>query len=131
MGNKNMDKQEAQNSPHEIERPEYPVFKYANYVTFFPGAYDIKLAFGDTDFDSAQTVNFHTGITLSWQQAKTTLLFLRLNMEIYESRGGEVKIPKTAFSAELQERIPEDYLTMEEALSVIKQAIKDRVLDEK
>ncbi len=118
--------QEATDPQLGTRRSENLAFTYASNVQFVPSLWDLKMLFGDTVLDSTngQTVNKqHTGITLSWQQAKVALLFLHVNIEIYESDHGEIKIPKLVFSSAVQERIPEPYISFERALQAIKETI--------
>ncbi len=123
-----MDKQETQAPSQEVERPEYPVFKYANHTTFFPSAYDLRLAFGDADPTTNMQVNkLHTGVTLSWPQAKLMLLYLRLNIEYHESAIGEIKIPRSALAPMIQEKISKEYTTIEEVLSAINQTLQENL----
>ncbi len=120
--------QQAQALQPGTGRSENLPFTYASIVQFASSPWDLKILFGDTTIvptTGESVVKHHTGITLSWQQAKVALLFLHMNINIYERDHGEIKIPKLAFSSAVQARIAEPYVTFDEAFQAIKEAIAE------
>jgi len=119
-----MAEHEATEPQPEARHSEPLTFKYANTVQYISGLWDLKMVFGDAhvDLTTGEAIHRpHTGITLSWEQAKVALMFFLINVAVYEKDRGEIKIPKLAFSPELQERISKPYLSFEEAMRMIRE----------
>jgi hypothetical protein len=69
---------------------------YANNVQFQPSEWDIKLVFGELETDIKSNTNFveqHTGIALSWLQAKIMHYFLTLQLGVYELSHEKISVP--------------------------------------
>ncbi len=109
---------------HNIQRPSGFAFRYANNVFFEPSELDLKMTFGDTEF-SKHVTDQHTGIALSWQEAKIMLLFLQLNIESYESRTTTLAIPKSVLAKDVQDMLAEypAHIPYHMALQTLKKAM--------
>jgi hypothetical protein len=69
---------------------------YANNVQFQPSEWDIKIVFGELETDTKSNTNFveqHTGIALSWLQAKIMHYFLTLQLGVYELSHEKISVP--------------------------------------
>jgi Protein of unknown function (DUF3467) len=67
---------------------------YANNTQFEMSSWDLKLIFGQLDQGTVNAVvQQHTSITMAWVQAKLLSYFLQVNVDIYESENGKIKIP--------------------------------------
>lgn len=70
---------------------------YANGVNFELGDLDIKILFGQISRFGTPTVEWHTGVTMHWAEAKLLSYYLRINLAIYEAQHGDIKIPASLF----------------------------------
>ena len=67
--------------------------KYANNVRFESSVWDLRLLFGLLDQSGTPTtVQQHTTINVPWQHAKLMTYFLYVNVLLYESVHGRIKI---------------------------------------
>jgi hypothetical protein len=68
---------------------------YANNVHLQPSEWDLKLIFGEIDYDKsgALFVEQHTSITMAWLQAKLLNYFLTLQLGVYEMSHGKIPVP--------------------------------------
>jgi hypothetical protein len=65
---------------------------YANNTRFESSVWDLRLLFGQY---RQGEIDWHTSVTLPWQQAKLMMYYLRLNIAFYESSGGPLEVPPT------------------------------------
>lgn len=68
------------------------VSDYANNVAFEATVWDLKLIFGEYS-QRANGVEWHTSITIPWEQAKIMSYFLQVNIEAHEIRTGRPILP--------------------------------------
>jgi hypothetical protein len=74
---------------------------YANNVQYFPTEWDLKLVFGQVDWEQGKMlVEQHTGMTVDWLQAKMMLYFLTLQVGVYEMQYGELQVPASVVPPE-------------------------------
>jgi hypothetical protein len=68
---------------------------YANHVLFQASVWDLKLVFGQLDQPQEHhpVIEQHTAITMPWMQVKLMAYYLLLNLLMYESENGDIKIP--------------------------------------
>jgi hypothetical protein len=67
--------------------------EYANNVFFEPTVWDLKFIFGEFSART-QSVDWHTSITLPWEQAKLMMYYLALNIAARELQtGAKINIP--------------------------------------
>lgn len=69
--------------------------EYANNTFCEPSLWDLKVFFGQW-YQSENSVDWHTAVTLPWPQIKLLIYFLRINLAIFEVQNGTVKIPEMA-----------------------------------
>lgn len=74
--------------------------EYANNVFFEPTVWDLKLIFGE--FSTRQgSVDWHTSITVPWEQAKLMMYYLMLNVAARELQtGAKITIPPSMLPPE-------------------------------
>ena len=79
----------------EHRRAEDFISRYANNSLLQGSAWDLKIIFGELDQSTGpNSVIQHTAITLPWNQVKTLIYFLQLQLASQESERGKVHIPK-------------------------------------
>lgn len=93
-------------------RPETSMNAYSNSVRVSVTPWDFRFLFGeigDSPVEGQIPVYESVRVTMSPQHAKAFLNLLRKNMEKFEARYGEVKVPERDDDAEGQpeERAPE------------------------
>ncbi len=70
---------------------------YTNNIQFYPTDWDLKLIFGELDWPPEAKGNLivqqHTGMSMSWRQAKILHYFLALQIEFHEMQSGKIEIP--------------------------------------
>lgn len=67
---------------------------YANNTHFEPSVWDLKIIFGQLEQHSgAAVVDWHTGVTIPWNQAKIFFYYLAINIFAHELRSGDIKTP--------------------------------------
>ena len=94
-------------SPVEHRRKETFSSLYSNNVHVESSGWDIKLNFGELDQKLGPNVVVqHTGITLSWPQAKLLNYFLQLHIAHHEAENGDISVPKGVIQA-FPEQTPE------------------------
>jgi hypothetical protein len=90
-----------------MKRREHINAVYANYANFELSDLDLKMLFGQLDQSTPQrSVDWHTAVTVAWPEAKIISYFLRVNIAIYESGHGVVKIPASMLPPTVE--LPED-----------------------
>lgn len=68
---------------------------YANQCHFELSVWDLKMIFGQLDqTDRKMAIDWHTAVTVPWQVAKILSYLLRLNIAVYESNNGPIRIPE-------------------------------------
>jgi len=73
------------------------VTAYANNFHFEISSWDLKVLFGQLSLRSGKpNVDWHTAITMPWGAAKLLRYLLSLNIAIYESNSGPIKLPSSA-----------------------------------
>lgn len=79
-----------------VEPEDGLVFVYANQVQLTGSLWDLRMVFGESlGFDGTKvTIEQRASITLAWPQVKVLCQLLAANIKQYESRNGEIKIPK-------------------------------------
>ena len=84
-----------------IEKPDFTrgqdfVSLYANNVQYEPSVWDLKIVFGELDQSKGPSaVEQHTGITLSWMEAKIAAYFIALHILAYQAKNGLIQIPNS------------------------------------
>jgi len=79
--------------PPTVRGPDY-LERYAQIIRFELSTIDLKLVFGSMDqFAIPATLRQHTGITITWQQAKILAYFIVLNIQLHEAVNGKVPVP--------------------------------------
>jgi hypothetical protein len=69
---------------------------YANNVRFESSVWDLKLIFGELDQSRPLTiVRQHTSISIPWIQAKLLAYFIEVNIGIFESDNGFIRVPSS------------------------------------
>ena len=86
------------NDPLHNDSPEAGPFReYANNVYFNSSIWDMTLVFGQLASQNREpqtpAVDFHTAITVPWQQAKLMAYYLFANVVAYEATNGSIRIP--------------------------------------
>jgi len=70
---------------------------YANNFHFELSSWDLKILFGQLSQMSGKAdVDWHTAMTMPWGAAKLLRYLLSLNIAIYESNSGPIKLPDSA-----------------------------------
>jgi hypothetical protein len=70
-----------------------PIAVYANNVYFESSAWDLKIIFGQIDQSTGTvTVKQKVAVTIPWTQAKLTLFWLRVQVELIERQSGKIAI---------------------------------------
>ncbi len=70
-----------------------PISLYANNLLYEASAWDLKIIFGQVDQSSGSTVvKPNVAVTIPWAQAKLTLYWLRLQVEVMETQTGKIPI---------------------------------------
>jgi hypothetical protein len=73
---------------------------YANNFHFELSYWDLKIILGQLDQSRGnQEVDWHTSVTMPWSVAKLFSYLLRLNIAIYESNNGPIRLPESALPA--------------------------------
>jgi len=71
--------------------------EYANNFHFELSSWDLKILFGQlSQLSGKPDVEWHTSITMPWGAAKLLRYLLSLNIAIYESNSGTIKLPSSA-----------------------------------
>jgi hypothetical protein len=90
-----------------------PISVYANNLHYESSAWDLKITFGQVDQSSGSiVVKPNVAVTIPWAQAKLTLYWLRIQVEIMEMQTGKIPIradllPPDNTPTEEQENDPE------------------------
>ncbi|MFZ0337137.1 MAG: DUF3467 domain-containing protein [Terracidiphilus sp.] len=89
-----------------VEQPALPISKsltedfvtsYANNFHFELSSWDLKILFGQlSQMSGKPDVDWHTAMTMPWGAAKLLRYLLSLNIAIYESNSGPIKLPASA-----------------------------------
>lgn len=67
---------------------------YSNSLHFDASDLDLTILFGQTrPFPDPNSIDWRTAITLPWVTAKLLSYYLQINLRIYESEHGRIKIP--------------------------------------
>lgn len=105
----------------KFEQSEDFISRYANHVYFSTSVFDIKAIFGEiVQFpEIPPIINQHTGVTLSWRQAKITALFLVMNIAMHENKFGALDIPDGIFPPNFQRSPEEGKLPLTKLLELI------------
>jgi hypothetical protein len=82
-----------------IQPEEEMTADYANNTMFEPTVWDLKLIFGEYS-QRAQSVEYHTSITIPWAQAKLLSYFLQANITAHEINFGKITIPNAVMPPE-------------------------------
>ncbi len=70
---------------------------YANNFHFELSSWDLKILFGQlSQMSGKPDVEWHTAMTMPWGAAKLLRYLLSLNIAIYESNSGPIKLPDSA-----------------------------------
>lgn len=78
----------------KIYRSEDFLSVYANNIQFEASVWDLKILFGELDqSDGRIDVEQHTGVNLTWMQAKILAYYLRLNIAVHEMSNGKISVP--------------------------------------
>jgi hypothetical protein len=87
----------------QVEKAADFTTKYANNIYFESTAWDVKLTFGHVEHTADPFVIKHDfAVTIPWPQAKLTLFWLRLHVELAEAEiGMKIPIRKDLLPAEL------------------------------
>jgi hypothetical protein len=94
-----------ENSPKD-RRPDFTRHEnfenwYANNVQYESSEWDLKMIFGQLDQSGGQrTVEQHTAMTMSWQQAKICAYYLRVNILLAEMLYGKISLPLSIWPVE-------------------------------
>jgi hypothetical protein len=92
-----------------FERDEDFASLYANHVWYEISAWDLNLIWGQLDQTKGpNVVKQHTAIAISWLQAKLLAYFVNVNIAIYESRNGKIKIPPYLLPPQIPPLSPEE-----------------------
>jgi hypothetical protein len=67
---------------------------YANNTFFEPSVWDLKIVFGEWS-GRANSIDWHTSITLPWAQAKLMAYYLEVNVAAHELRMGKIPFPSS------------------------------------
>lgn len=88
---------EDQNDSNRVDSEfEEAVPVYANNVRFEMTAWDLRVLFGQlasTTISGEPGVDWHTDVTIPWIQAKLMHFYLGVNLALYETENGTIKIP--------------------------------------
>ena len=68
---------------------------YANNVNIEATIWDLKVIFGEYS-GRAQSVQWHSSITMPWATAKLLAHFLQVNVDMHELANGKIRIPSNA-----------------------------------
>jgi hypothetical protein len=101
-------------SPSPEQQEEELTSDYANNTYFEPTVWDLKILFGEWS-GRANSVDWHTSITLPWAQAKLLAYYLGINLAAREMREGRIKIPDTVIPPEIPPPTPETLQTNPES----------------
>jgi hypothetical protein len=74
------------------DQPELST-EYANAIFLAPTLLDLKVIFGETVIFPGRGTNWHTSITIPWQQAKLLQYYLAVIVAAHEMDNGPIKIP--------------------------------------
>lgn len=70
---------------------------YANNFHFELSSWDLKILFGQlSQMSGKPDVDWHTAMTMPWGAAKLLRYLLSLNIAIYESNSGSIKLPASS-----------------------------------
>jgi hypothetical protein len=87
----------------QFERDEDFTALYANHVWFELSAWDVNMIFGQLDQSKGPSVvRQHTGMAVSWLQAKVMHHFLEINLAVHEAEQGQIKIPRNVLPPPIQ-----------------------------
>ena len=99
-----MDKAEKSSDVPREERPNRPIpvpqideelfTAYTNAIFLSPAVLDMKIVFGETAILGQGTVDWHSSITMTWQQAKILQYYLTVIIAAHEMDNGLIKIPR-------------------------------------
>ena len=67
--------------------------EYANNTFLEPSVWDLKLFFGQWYQSNNGEIDWHSGVTLPWMQAKLLAHYLAVNVALYETLHGKIHIP--------------------------------------
>jgi hypothetical protein len=84
--------------PSQADEDDLTV-EYANNLFFSPNVWDLKIIFGELAAFK-QAINWHTSITLPWEQAKLMAYYLAINIAAHELEKGPIIIPKAMLPQE-------------------------------
>src|SRR5947209_3194715 len=86
-------------TPREVEGPvirrneDFGTF-YANNVRFESSLWDLKIIFGQLDQSSRpNAIEQHTAMTVTWVQAKLMAYYLEVNLAVFETDNGYIRVP--------------------------------------
>jgi Protein of unknown function (DUF3467) len=79
--------------PLQVKFTQHENFEswYANNVQFVASDWDLRMVFGEIDLPK-MTVQQHTAMTITWQQAKIMHYFLMVNIGVHEMSHGKIPI---------------------------------------
>jgi len=90
-----------------MERADNFISAYANYITYEPTAWDLKIVFGQVEqVSGADVVKQKVAITIPWSVAKLALFYLRAHVESAEIQIGKIALRKDVIPAELPPLTP-------------------------
>jgi hypothetical protein len=84
----------------DIEGADELSAEYANNTQFEPTIWDLKFIFGEFS-GRTNSVDWHTSITVPWEQAKLMLYYLALNIAARELQTGiKINVPSSMLPPE-------------------------------
>ena len=98
MNNPDEPRESANQQPQE--EPEELTSDYANAAFVAPTFFDLKIIFGES-VSFGHGVDWHTSITIPWQQAKLLAYYLEGTVAAYEFDNGPITIPQSLLPPEL------------------------------
>jgi hypothetical protein len=116
--------QSAASPSIDFSRSESFRNEYSNNSLLQSSARDLKILFGELDQTKGpNTVLQHTGITLSWPQAKVMSYYLQIHLAIHELEYGRTTLPKGVI-VDVPEPSPEMIKQYPQALEVYEAVLK-------
>ena len=100
---------------------------YANNVYFELSAWDLKIIFGQLDQSKeVTTIEQHTAMVIPWAQAKLMSYLLQVNIAIYESDHGKIKLPTGVLPKQIPP--PENATAQEKGLNATIEEMRQRLI---
>jgi hypothetical protein len=92
----------------QFERDEDFTALYANHVWLEASVWDLNMIFGQLDqAKGPNVVRQHTGMAVSWLEAKVLHHFLEINLAAHEAEQGQIKVPRSVLPPPIKPVGPE------------------------